>query len=206
MEPAGRGEIPIINEYAKGEKGGIFDYQHSEQPFLLDLEVAFARKRSAGELQGKAKSRENVADRIDMARLVLEGDTLVLKLVEVKLDNNKDLRSESEPRIMGQMSRYKQFIETQGDAILDAYKTVADTYQRLGICRQMPILNGLQADAVLKMFKEHGLLDPKPYLLILGSQESLLGKKDHWRCLCERFDAIGYPVPEIWGSRGKVDG
>jgi hypothetical protein len=198
IEPASRGGIPLIKEYAKGEKAGIHDYLLKKQPFLLDLELGFTRRRTDNEM--KHGVREMVADRMDMARVVLNGGTPVLQLVEVKLDTNNCLRSNTEPRILDQMERYQDFITRQGRAIMASYRSVADIYLRLGFFKRMPPLAGLRAEVILKTFMEKGELDQKPYLLVLGKKDNLVGRMDHYKRLCEYFYKRGYPIPEFWSA------
>jgi len=148
----------------------------------------------------KHGTREIVADRMDMARVVLNGGTPVLQLVEVKLDTNNCLRSNTEPRILDQMERYQDFITRQGRAIMASYRSVADIYLRLGFFRRMPPLAGLQAHTALKTFMEQGELDQKPYLLVLGKKNNLVGRMDHYKHLRDYFNQRGYPVPEFWSA------
>lgn len=185
LEPACSGHIPCLAPYSDRqiEKRNLAAFIELEKPLLMDLEVAFARRNDRTE-----KKRLFVADRIDMAELVIEGESPMLRLVEVKLAADPRLRSEGEPEIMKQMGYYREFLRTQMSKILDSYLTVAQNYKALGFTH----LDG----ELLKRFIERPDLHPEPHLLILGTREELRGRKScHWTTLLELFKNAEYPEP-----------
>lgn len=185
IEPAYGGNIPCLEKYcaSKGEKSKLSTYIDREKPLLMDLEIAFARQNNRS-----GKKRFFVADRVDMAELVIEGNSPMLRLVEVKLATDPRLRSESEPEIMTQMGYYREFLRSQKPNILNSYMTIAQNYKVLGITQ----LDG----EMLKRFIERPEIHPEPHLLVLGKREELRGRKScHWTTLLELFKKDGYPEP-----------
>lgn len=194
IEPARKGSIPIVSSYAgdeKAEKTCLASYLDSKKPCWLDLEVAFSRKKEIDEIN----KRETVADRIDLAVIVMEGETPTLKFVEVKLARDSRLRAIEEPEIFRQMTRYKAFIDEQttkkGEkaGLLKSYKTVA---------KNMLDLNFIHNNsALVESFIENGEIDTHPYLLIIGDLSILKNGKhgDHWEKLCSWAARENYPQP-----------
>lgn len=179
--------IPCLTDYCdpKSEKSMLSAYITRENPLLMDLEVAFARRNDRPD-----KKRAFVADRIDMAELVISEEVPELRLVEVKLATDPRLRSETEPKIMEQMGYYREFIKSQESSILNSYRTIARNYKALGISRP--------GDEVLEQFTKQPKLHPEPHLLVLGTEDQLDGRKNnHWAILLELFEEKGYPVPTL---------
>ena len=115
----------------RGEKECLASFLEQEKPCWLDLEIAFSRKKDADEI----KNRTIVADRIDLARIVMKNNVPTLQLVEVKLANDPRLRIRNgDPEIFNQMNRYKyEFIDKQKDQLLESYKKVAENMLDFGL-------------------------------------------------------------------------
>lgn len=187
IEPAYGGNIPCLEKYCppKSEKSKLSNYIDCEKPLLMDLEVAFARQNNRPE-----KKRSFVADRVDMAELIIEGNSPMLRLVEVKLATDPRLRSETKPEIMNQMGFYREFLRSQKPKILSSYISIAQNYKALGLTH----LDG----EMLKRFIERPAIHPEPHLLVLGTRDDLRGRKScHWATLQELFKKDEYPVPHL---------
>jgi len=196
--PASKGEIEAVKKYVIGEKEKLSCYLVTVPPFLVDLEIAFPRK---SEEKGK-----NVADRIDMARLVYKDGVPTLQLVEVKIDNDSRLRStfnkkrieENPPEIMTQMRYYQEFLNNEKHCIKASYKKIAKNYIDLGLTDQMSDLKGRKAEKVLTDFHNRGKIDPRPYILIIGKKSNMKGRVgNHLERLQKLFKKAKYPDPEL---------
>ncbi len=193
---AQNGEIPLVNDYVKGEKEDIKNYILRENPFLLDLEVAFTRERSIRETENS--KLDFVADRIDMARIdLLPSGEPILRLVEVKRAQDSRLRSEKIPEIMDQMERYQTFIDSEIDNIKKSYRVVANNMLELGLDANMAGIGSKTAKDILQEFSQSPAVDERPHLLVIGEKQELSGNVDHWQKLKELF-AERYPAPVIW--------
>ncbi len=197
---AQKGNIPLMSGYVKGEKEDLKNYILQEKPFLLDLEVAFTRKRNAEEK--KNAKREYVANRIDMARIVLESGHPTLQLIEVKRSKDSRLRSENTPEIILQMERYQAFIVDEYEKIKKSYSKVAENLIDLGIAPHMSAIENRTAEEILREFAKAPRIDKKPYLLVIGDTKDLDGKIDHWQKLEKLFTKYDFPAPLIWNSTG----
>ncbi|MGC2422788.1 MAG: hypothetical protein WA666_00315 [Nitrospirota bacterium] len=186
------------NSSKKGEKNLLSEYLKSENPFLLDLEVAYSRKRTVKEMENK--TRDTVADRIDMARIVMDNHAPVLQLVEVKTATDSRVRSnpEKEPEVVKQMRGYREFIKAQRSNILKSYATIAANYLSFALTDDFPTLDETNAIAILEKFSEAPILDEHPHLLIIGSRKQMMGKMgvDHYERLKDLLSDIG--DVEIW--------
>lgn len=199
-----------VNE--DGEKSSISKYVQANNPFLIDLEVGYARERTKEEREGK--KRAFVADRIDMA--ILDNDLIdgspILRFVEVKLDTDDRLKSDDGkrrpgevrlPEILTQMSRYKKFILSQKEHIIDSYSTIAQNYIDMGIASRLGNCGKYGATEALELFIEKvknvpsKALDLNPHLLILKKDPYKDGMGEHINRLNQLF-ANDYPSPEMW--------
>ena len=188
IEPAYDGNIPCLKNYCDphGEKSRLSTYIDHEEPLLMDLEVAFSRINDKDD-----NKKDFVADRIDMAELVMQDNSPVLRLVEVKLAADPRLRSISRPEIMTQMKRYREFLSIQKPNILDSYMKIARNYKELGIT---------QIDnKILDQFIEHPILHSEPHLLVLGTLQDLRGREEscHWATLKTLFNEDRFPEPRL---------
>jgi hypothetical protein len=197
LNPANNGNIPIVDDYSgdeKGEKRSLSVYIDREEPCWLDLEIAFSRKKESDEVE----KRKIVADRIDLAEIVLKDDIPTLKFVEVKIVSDSRLRARGNPEIFRQMERYKKFIEDQKKkkgkkaGLLKSYKTVAQNLLDFGL------VDG--RDDLVERFVEDGDIDDYPHLLIIGDISELEkgAYGNHWGKLCEWTQKEGFPTPIIY--------
>lgn len=185
--PAENGTIDCLaKDYVKGEKYSISYYLEQKKPCLIDLEIAFTRRKDKYE----TKKREKVADRIDLARIVMKDEIPNLQLVEVKLVDDPRLRKKNgDSEIFNQMRRYKEeLIDNQKDDLLNSYKIVAKNMLDLGLAR-----NEIEW---FKLFIEKGRIDDQPYLILIGDISGLTTGKygNHWEKICQ-WD---YPKPEVF--------
>ena len=208
LEPAQKGDIPGFEKYiyAGIEKNGEMTFKEKKylchylstvkpEPMVLDLEVAFTRKRDND--TSDLNKRPFVADRMDFARLVLKSGRPTLQLVEAKLASDKRLRAKDAPKIMEQMERYKGFLVDEKDNIISSYKRVADNYIKLNLL-DWPEVN----QEHLKTFIDQAELDPQPYLLVLGTEGEMKGQKGF--CHLNRLKDLfrnKYPYPEMWSKK-----
>lgn len=197
LEPAEKEDIRTLSIYVSDEKKALARYlSEMNSSFVMDLEVAFSRQRDGEEMKGK--TRDTVADRIDMARIVMKNGNPLLQLVEVKLAKDTRLRSENgQPEILKQMDRYRNFLKDNNEDIIKSYKTVAGNYIELGVADQMNGFGDKTACEILKAFSKDPKLDPNPYLLVLGEEKNMKGKLNHWDKLKELLEKGNYPMPEI---------
>lgn len=171
----------------KNEKHYISSYLRENKPFLLDLEVAFTRTNNRD---------KHVADRVDMAII---NEKMELQLVEVKMDWNNALKSkdwssalkskdEKKRKVIGQMERYKKFIDNEGKRIINSYKKIAKNYLNLELHNRFPKLGDKEAIDVLGEFADRGTLDESPHLLVIKTGRKFKGRdgKDHWNELLEQ--------------------
>lgn len=189
--PAEKGKIECLSDYVKGkknkgEKYAISYYLEQKKPCLIDLEIAFTRRKDKYE----TKKREMVADRIDLARIVMKDDIPTLQFVEVKLVDDSRLRKKNgDSEIFNQMRRYKEeLIDKQKKHLLDSYKIVAKNMLDFGLAR-----NEIEW---FKLFIEKGRIDDQPYLILIGDISGLTTGKygNHWEKICQ-WD---YPKPEVF--------
>ena len=206
-----------------GEKRYLAQYlKSSPRPFLIDLEIAFTRERTAEEKKNGKK--ETVADRIDMAVLEEDNGRIILRMIEVKIDYDSRLKSQEEGKqeILKQMNNYKnEFLGKQYQNILDSYRLVADNYLQLGIAHK---LNENNPEQVLKKFISNAnqsleslepkskpgddfALDMDPYLLvIITDDKNMKGRNNicHFKRLQNEFFKSRYPLPQSWSSDQRI--
>jgi len=184
-----------FDKYICGEKSSLAEYLGRRSQNLVDLEVAFTRKKGPTE---KVNKREFVANRIDLAVIT---DDLKLQLIEVKVDTDSRLRSENDgnQEILKQMGYYDKFITCEGPDIIKSYKTVAHNILELGLAHKVcsPVAS---AEKLLSAFLSSGTLDPTPYLLVVDTGKNPIGRKgvNHWDRLLKQFDTRGYQPPMVW--------
>ena len=214
----------IIRQHSpeEAEKVKIANYlreQKNEGNFLLlDLEVAFTRKRSTEETEKAKTKKELIADRIDMACIYLKDSNPILKLIEVKLTNDKRLKSDQhvipykKPEIIEQMQHYQDFIEEERNNIENSYKTVAANYHELISQDIIPenyfsSIEGISPKKILERFMHNPQIEERPYLLLLGKNSLIKGRKEqnHWQRLLELFLANKYPEPELWPAAEQCE-
>ena len=200
MIPGFENHVSQTDEKSK-EKSFLSQYFAEVRPLLLDLEVAFTGERKPEEMA--EKSRRYVADRVDFARLVIKEAKPVLQLVEAKSANDGRLRAQAQnnPKIIGQMDGYLEFIKREKTQIEDSYRRVAENYL------SMNLLGWSSEDLdCLKAFAKEPALDPQPYLLVLGTRGQMQGRANacHWQRLERLLGENGYPAPEMWdGLSGR---
>lgn len=193
VEPAINGcEVPVLKEYVDKSDGNRLKekallklyLESDERPFLIDLEVAFFRMN---------EENKPVADRIDMAEIVYdEKGTPVLRLVEVKASDDSRLRAqvpialkESPKKIMYQMNLYQNFLNNEMTSIVESYRRIASNMLELGFDHYMKGLGDRSATDVLQDFFERGVVDPKPHLLVLYSEQDRYVEDAHFQRLKE---------------------
>lgn len=103
--------------YSKGSEAACVSYLYSKYSFVssaadivvLDIEISL-----------KADEDKNGnQDRIDI--LLYSKSDRALKFVEAKLYTNKEIRSETDPEVVGQIERYNSQIERKEGEICNAY-------------------------------------------------------------------------------------
>jgi hypothetical protein len=196
------------------EKSAIAKYLHAQKDkgcfIMLDLEIAFTRRRDADEIKEEIK-RELVADRIDMACIYLQNDNPILRLIEVKLTDDDRLKSDQtaipyvEPKIIKQMQHYQNFIDSEKMNIKDSYQLIANNYLELIKKNVIPYnyfssVNGLMPVDILQRFARNPEIDEKPNLLLLGKNHLTKRYKcqDHWKKLQDLFKENEFSLPELW--------
>lgn len=187
--------------YVVGEKEATVDYirNREPEPFLLDLEVAFRREREPNEIT--ETGRKFVADRIDLAEIIILDGKLYLQLVEIKLDSNSEIRAMNQkPKVLSQMKKYKDFIKRERKALRESYRTIAENYIELDLTHKFPTLNGVKAKEILEDFSKNGEIWDEPLLLVVGSKENMRAQKkvgiaNHWTVLSEKLgdNVKGHP-------------
>lgn len=190
-----------------GEKKHLATYLTSSmpKPFVLDLEVAFARRREPSEILGS--KRKYVANRIDLAQI---DDNLRLRLIEVKIDYDSRLKSKEEGKqeVVRQMSYYQDFINSEGtrkNKIIESYKLIAKNYMDLGLCHKFPDIGNKNSEQVLNEFAKNGTLDPNPYLLIVETGKNWKGRYgNHLEKLKNEFKKHSYKPPQFWSAVAKT--
>lgn len=190
-----------LNQYICGEKESLARYllNPNQQPFLLDLEVAFVRERNQEEKARSTTNRDYIADRIDMACIVKEDNNLILRLVEVKVYTDPRLRSSINggQEVLNQMRHYRAFLKDQKVNIQTSYRNIADNYLGLNLLNKFPHVS--EAADILNSFRESGVVDLNPYLLIIGNKKNMKGKYgDHAQLLSEELIEKGYKEPIFW--------
>ena len=164
---------------------------------MLDLEVAFARKKDSEE---KVK-RDYIADRIDMAWIVKENNKAILRLIEVKVDTDPRLRSSIDggQEVLKQMKHYSDFLNDQEQNIQKSYRKIADNYLELNLLNKFSHVD--EAADMLKLFKKSGVVDLTPYLLIIKTKENIKGKYDnHAQLLNDELQKNSYNIPIFWDA------
>lgn len=183
------------------EKDASTDYirDMKPEPFVLDLEIAFRRERDSGEMT--EAGRKYVADRIDLAEIIILDGKPLLRLVEIKLDSDSRIRAMNQrPEVLKQMKRYREFIQREKCAIRESYRTIAGNYVELDLSHKFPTLNGINAKEILEDFSKSGEICDDPLLLVIGSKENMRAQKNvgisnHWDVLVRELGANvkGYP-------------
>jgi hypothetical protein len=171
IENAKAGSIPYVKEYTRskkqpGEKVLLNRYIQKNRPLLIDLEVAFSRRRTPKEIEQSKTKRPFVADRIDLAEIDFSNPAKpVLKMIEAKRARDSRLASRGEPEVIAQMVNYQNFIDTSYEDILKSYQRVARNMLELGIVENRSA-DGCDSVKVVEAFAERTLYE-KPQLLIL---------------------------------------
>jgi hypothetical protein len=208
IDQARNGNIEMLKKYitkkhGEAEKSMIGKYLVLEKPALIDLEIAFTRKRELGEKN--QKDRQYVPDRVDMAVLEAKCDQIVLKMIEVKLATDRRLRAKDpkDPEIIKQMQRYREFIYNEKENILCSYKKVAKNCLDLGLTDLLNLRNPTDSRALFQAFADGGSIDPEPYLLIIVDKNDMRAKNgiNHFDRLCQLFkeeDNDKFSKPELW--------
>lgn len=200
VEPAINGcAVPVLNDYVDKSDGNNLKekallklyLERAERPFLIDLEVAFSRLN---------ENNKPVADRIDMAEIVYDEKMApVLRLVEVKASDDSRLRAqatsalrEDPKKIMYQMNLYQNFLRYEMTSITESYRLIASNMLELGFDNYMKGLADRSATEVLQDFAKRGVVDPKPHLLVLYSEQDRYVEDTHFQLLQEMI-AQKYP-------------
>ena len=127
--------------YSKGSEAACVSYLYSKYSFfssaadivVLDIEISLKADED--------KNRNQ--DRIDI--LLYSKPDRALKFVEAKLYTNKEIRSETDPEVVGQIERYNSQIERKEGEICNAYGKYVEIMNdlfSLKIERPMKILPG----------------------------------------------------------------
>lgn len=188
-----------LDKYVLGEKRYLANYflNAGQKKLVLDLEVAFARKKDSEE---KVK-RDYIADRIDMAWIVKENNKAILRLIEVKVDTDPRLRSSIDggQEVLKQMKHYSDFLNDQEQNIQKSYRKIADNYLELNLLNKFSHVD--EAADMLKLFKKSGVVDLTPYLLIIKTKENIKGKYDnHAQLLNDELQKNSYNIPIFWDA------
>lgn len=187
----------VLNKYVDKSNGNRLKekallklyLESAERPFLIDLEVAFTR------LNEKNKP---VADRIDMAEIFYNEEmTPVLRLVEVKASDDSRLRAQTalkdDPKkIMHQMNLYQNFLDKEMKSITDSYKRIAINMLELNFANYMKGIADKSATDILQDFAKRGVVDERPHLLVLYSEQDRYVEDEHFKRLQEMI-AEDYP-------------
>ena len=206
IHQAKSGQITHVDDYthsgsSPGEKVLLNMYLKKFKPLLMDLEVAFARKRDPDEIESSKTHRPFVADRMDFAEIeYTDGAAPKLKLIEVKKVADSRLSSipENNPEVLTQMSHYMAFITNSHEMILQSYKQVAKNMVELGIVDNKMTCDNNSVKDILKEFRVSGELDENPHLLVLGTEKDFSNKtrRGHLKRLTKLFAERNYQAPE----------
>lgn len=219
VEPAQKdGSVPLVEDYVKGsklekkegepdeiffgEKEMLARYIQKTQPCLLDLEVAFSRKKTEEEKKrytGEGTPRNTIAERIDLARIVPVDGRAVLQFVEVKLVNDSRLvtaggeSGNEPPEVFWQMKKYRDYFLNR-EGVLATYKEAAKL-----MLNDFSLVEKAKDKKLYEDFLSDGVVDTKPHLLIIGSGLKKLeeGKnnRNHWQILKSFFADEGFHPP-----------
>jgi len=88
---------------------------------IIDLEVGLGGEKKEG------ASRKG-AQRIDMAGI---SDNGALVFFEVKLFDNSEIRARGEPKVVGQLKKYRELLKRYRSEILDGYEKQFEVYEKL---------------------------------------------------------------------------
>lgn len=146
--------------------------QAPNEPTVSEQEIGSndgGEAMAAEEPDAKSKYKQ---DRLDVVSLE-EGENglCVLAFHEAKMLSNPDLKSKDEPKIVGQMKRYRRTIAHHETEILKSYEHVCHDLLRLYVLRAARCSAAKPLDPLIKRVakKEVSLrIDPKPRLLIFG--------------------------------------
>ena len=184
-----------LSKYVCGEKKYLAEYLSAKHPLLLDLEIAFTRKR---DVNNETSQREFVANRIDLAVI---SEDLALHLIEVKIDRDSRLRSETNGKqeILVQMDYYRNFITNESESIVSSYRTIAQNYIDLDLAHKLSNSPNFIVETLTR-FAQSGCLAPEPGLLVIETGKNKIGKKqiNHWERLLGQFEFLGHLPPQTW--------
>lgn len=156
------------------EKSAIQKFLLNE-PNIVDVEIAVSKQRSAKPL---LNINRNIP-RIDLVQLQQNGERFQLDFVEVKYITNKDLRSNSEPKVVGQLTDYLHLLadEEIKKEIIYSYGNVMKNLASLGLTdnRPMPLVREFTSNPNARLH-----VNPSPKLLVVWEDDSQLEKAPNW--------------------------
>lgn len=156
-----------INKYVGKEKDKSYTEIINNEKCILDVEIAFVRPKVVKPL----KKSEYEISSIDYVALEYDNnDDPVLVFYEAKHFTNSEIRSRTEPKVIGQIKRYKQALKDHKDEIIRSYNLVTKNLLDLHI---LNLRNYKGTDIYMKFLR----IDPEPRLIIFGNNQNLLNDK-----------------------------
>jgi hypothetical protein len=154
-----------INKYVGREKDKSYTEIINNEKCILDVEIAFVRPK----VVTPAKKSDYEISSIDYVALEYDSnDDPVLVFYEAKHFTNSEIRARSEPKVIGQIKRYKQALKDHNDEILRSYKLVTKNLFDLHILNRRNY-KGTEV--------KYLRIDSEPRLIIFGSNQKSLSDK-----------------------------
>lgn len=156
-----------INKYVGKEKDKSYTEIINNEKCILDVEIAFVRPK----VVKPTKKSEYEISSIDY--LALESDSNdkpSLVFYEAKHFTNSEIRSRTEPKVIGQIKRYKQALKDHNDEIIRSYKLVSKNLLDLHILDKR---NYKGTDIQMNILR----IDPEPRLIIFGNNQNSVNNK-----------------------------
>ncbi|MCE5307321.1 MAG: hypothetical protein LLG20_06740 [Acidobacteriales bacterium] len=159
--------IMKANEYTKSEKRFVDDLL-SQNPGVVDLEAGLPWD---SDIWSKKSAR-----RIDLVALEGSGDRYKLVFWEAKLVTNSEARSNTEPKVIGQLKDYKVWLEKHQDDVRAAYQYTCAALVRLNAIAKARNPNRCElGDAIFAVAGQdasHLDVDIRPRLIIDATKEN----------------------------------
>ena len=156
-----------INKYVGKEKDKSYTEIINYEKCILDVEIAFVRPTV---VKPHKKSEYEISS-IDYVALEQDSDDEpILVFYEAKHLTNSEIRSRSEPKVIGQIKRYKQALKDHNDEIIRSYKLVTKNLLDLHILNKR---NYKGTDIQMNYLR----IDPEPRLIIFGNNQNLVNDK-----------------------------
>lgn len=156
-----------INKYVGKEKDKSYTEIINNEKCILDVEIAFVRPK----VVKPVKKSEYEISSIDYLALEYDSnDEPILVFYEAKHFTNSEIRSRSEPKVIGQIKRYVQALKDHSDEIIRSYKLVSKNLHDLHILNK-------------RFYKGTGLylkeftIDFEPRLIIFGINQNSVNDK-----------------------------